>query len=233
MASWMVHLRVADGLLPRLKKADETAFVVGNIAPDSGVPNEDWSEFRPPKTLTHFKTRPDDRTFIDAEYFREIHLDEKHLSGYGIRELSFFLGYYAHLLTDVLWIDEIIPSLKKDFPREYGEDMEKLIRDAKEDWYDLDYLYLEHHPDFRAFSVYENAVGFENVFMDMFAADAFENRRKYICGFYRSGEHRDLYREYRYLTPERVNLFVRETAERVLERFRSLPARGEYNDFLR
>ena len=54
MASWMVHLRVADELLSRLNNIDETSFVVGNIAPDSGVPNDDWSEFHPPKTVSHF-----------------------------------------------------------------------------------------------------------------------------------------------------------------------------------
>lgn len=54
MASWMIHLGIADDLLMRLQRIDETAFVVGNIAPDSGVPNSDWSEFHPPKTVTHF-----------------------------------------------------------------------------------------------------------------------------------------------------------------------------------
>ena len=57
MASWMVHLRIADELLPHLKGVEETAFVMGNIAPDSGVPNEDWSAFHPPKTATHFQTK--------------------------------------------------------------------------------------------------------------------------------------------------------------------------------
>jgi hypothetical protein len=51
MASWMVHLRIADKLLNELKDIDETAFVMGNIAPDSGVPNEDWTKFTPPKTV--------------------------------------------------------------------------------------------------------------------------------------------------------------------------------------
>ena len=54
MASWMVHLRIADKLLDQLKDIDETAFVMGNIAPDSGVPNEDWTKFTPPKTVSHF-----------------------------------------------------------------------------------------------------------------------------------------------------------------------------------
>lgn len=43
MASWMVHLRIADAFLDKLENIDETAFVMGNIAPDSGVPNEYWT----------------------------------------------------------------------------------------------------------------------------------------------------------------------------------------------
>lgn len=35
MASWMIHLRVADLLTDRIPGLDKTAFVVGNIAPDS------------------------------------------------------------------------------------------------------------------------------------------------------------------------------------------------------
>ncbi len=56
MASWMVHLRSADELLKYTDRIDETAFVMGNIAPDSGVPSEDWSEYHPPKNVSHFKT---------------------------------------------------------------------------------------------------------------------------------------------------------------------------------
>ena len=32
----------------------------------------------------------------------------------------------------------------------------------KEDWYDLDFRYLEEHPDFRAFRIYEQFKGFKN-----------------------------------------------------------------------
>ena len=53
MASWMIHLRVADLLLDRVP--DKTAFVVGNIAPDSGVPSADWSQYFPPKSVSHYK----------------------------------------------------------------------------------------------------------------------------------------------------------------------------------
>ena len=54
MASWMVHLRIADELLKHLDNVDETAFVMGNIAPDSGVPSEDWKEYHPPQDYFTF-----------------------------------------------------------------------------------------------------------------------------------------------------------------------------------
>ena len=54
MASWMIHLRIADLLLDRIPRLDETAFVFGNIAPDSGIPNADWSVFTPSKSVSHY-----------------------------------------------------------------------------------------------------------------------------------------------------------------------------------
>ena len=74
MASWMVHLRIADALIDKLAGIDNTAFVIGNIAPDSGIPNDDWTAFTPPKTVTHYhrevvKTKKIDVDAFCAEYF--------------------------------------------------------------------------------------------------------------------------------------------------------------------
>lgn len=212
MASWMVHLRIADELLRRLRNIDEEAFVMGNIAPDSGVPNADWSKFSPPKSETHFYRKGEHGSVIDLDAFREKYFTPAAISGYGKRAYSFFLGYYVHLLTDVRWSDTVFASLKRRYPG----DWKKLIDAAKEDWYDLDFLYLAKNPDFRAFAVFENAVDFDNEYMDIFSRDAFGNRRKYICGFYRGDEHGDLYRNYIYLTPEEADSFVAETSERIL-----------------
>lgn len=216
MASWMVHLRIADKLLDRIKDIDETAFVMGNIAPDSGVPNEDWSQFTPPKVISHFKTKPDDELFFDREKFCVEYFNEDLIKTYDKKQYSFFLGYYIHLLTDIEWTRDIYFELLKAYPEETKADKNKLIWTAKGDWYDLDFLYLEQHPDFRAFSIYENSVDYENRFMDMFSKDAFENRRQYICGFYRGDQHGDLHREYTYLTPERVEAFVEDTVNKIM-----------------
>lgn len=217
MASWMIHLRIADELLVRLRQIDETAFVMGNIAPDSGVPNADWTQFHPPKAITHFQKKTESGKRIDVDSFCKRYFNQNLVSTYSVKEYSFFLGYYLHLLTDVRWTETILSGLKRDYPKAYAENKNRLIETAKEDWYDLDFLYLEKNPGFKAFSVYENAIGFDNEFMDMFSRDAFDNRRQYICGFYHSEEHGDLYREYKYLTWDQADAFVKDTSKWLLQ----------------
>ena len=217
MASWMVHLRIADELLKSISNVDETAFVMGNIAPDSGVPSEDWKEYHPPKSVSHFKTKSEDETFFDVDAFCRDYFNDDLIDKYSLKEFSFFLGYYVHLLTDVRWTESIYVDLLTSHPKECAEDKYGLIWAAKGDWYDIDFLYLEQHPGFRAFSIYENAVDYDNVFMDIFSKDAFENRRQYICGFYHSDNHGELHRDYTYLTPEQADSFVRSTTKWIIE----------------
>ena len=37
MASWMIHLRIADKLLDRIPGLSPIEFIMGNMAPDSGT----------------------------------------------------------------------------------------------------------------------------------------------------------------------------------------------------
>jgi len=48
LATWIAHLRIAERILSKNGCLHKNAFVVGNIASDAGVPNEDWSMFNPP-----------------------------------------------------------------------------------------------------------------------------------------------------------------------------------------
>ena len=214
MASWMIHLRIADLLIDRIRDLDETAFVMGNIAPDSGVPNADWTAYFPPKTVSHYKTNQNDETFFDISRFISEHLTAEMIRSYSRREFSFFLGYYVHLLTDVDWTKDIYRPAVEAHAGRSKEDRTAFVWEMKRDWYDLDFRYLEEHPDFRAFSIYEKAAGFRNDFLDTFSGDAFDSRREYICGYYR-GDHGELYRDYPYLTPDQADLFVRKTALKI------------------
>lgn len=54
MATWIGHLRIAEHLLNEIEGLDESYFALGSLAPDSGVPDENWENFDPPSEITHF-----------------------------------------------------------------------------------------------------------------------------------------------------------------------------------
>ena len=213
MASWMVHLRIADKLLDQIPGLSPTEFIVGNIAPDSGVPNADWSAFSPPTKISHFKIHSGD---ANPDAFAAKYWTEQERKGYSSREYSFFLGYLSHLLTDVAWVEKIYHPTKVRFAALRAADPENFIWKVKEDWYDLDFKYLRDHPDFRAFQIYENAAGFPNEYMEEFSRDAFDNRRAYITGWYLEGKE-NLDREYPYLTETEMDAFVEEAARSIFD----------------
>lgn len=207
MASWMVHLRVADALLDKFDGLEETAFVVGNIAPDSGVPTPDRSAYVPDKKTSHFQISEGGTTEKSIEYFISLYFREEMRKAYDSSRYSFYLGYIVHLWTDVLWKQEIwYPSVDK-YRSDYEADPKGMTGKWKKDWYDLDFLYLMDYPDFRAFRIFEQEAGFENSYLDIFAKDAFDDRRKHIARFYRK-ERENLDREYPYLTKIAMDKFV-------------------------
>ena len=218
MASWMVHLRVADKLLDKINGLKETEFIVGNIAPDSGAPSADWSTFTPNKTVSHFMCKCDNgKLKINSDEYKNRYLKSRHT----IEEYSFHLGYFSHLLTDILWKNIIIKaSVDKDHEA-YSNDPNGTVWKWKKDWYDLDFLFIRENPEFRAFKIFEQAKGFKNDYLDIFSEDAFDNRREYITGFYRA-KRENLDREYPYLTKNQMDDFTDEAVNFILKEFNNL-----------
>lgn len=186
MASWMVHLRVADCLLAQLSGISDAEFVMGNIAPDSGIPNEDWSAFTPSSEASHFRTTDEyGLKKIHEDWYIEKYFTKEQRSQYDIGQYSFYLGYLIHLLTDKLWVRDVVRPLQIKYQDLYNENPGEWWKQIKRDWHNLDIMYLREHPDFRAFILYEGAVGFRNTYLDIFSRDAFDNRREYITTSYR------------------------------------------------
>ena len=213
MASWMIHLRIADRLLDRIDGLSVEAFIMGNIAPDSGVPNEDWSQFTPSTAVSHFRLdNGTGKKKIDIAAFVSQYFTDKLRRRYDKESYSFFLGYLTHLLTDCLWSDKIAhPTLEPYL----ANGNRQMIAKVKEDWYDLDHLYLRSNPDFRSFKIYKEIEAFPNTYMDIFSRDAFDNRRAYIVGFYEQANH-NLDRKYPFLTQEETDRFVDEACDQIL-----------------
>lgn len=89
MASWMIHLRVADALLDLIPGLSQTEFVVGNIAPDSGIPNDDGISFTPSSVISHFKLDSSIPKTIHIPAFVDQYFTRHHQLSYSREEYSF------------------------------------------------------------------------------------------------------------------------------------------------
>lgn len=212
MASWMVHFRIADGLLKHLE-VNAAQFIVGNIGPDCGEPNEDWSAFNPPAAITHW-TKTGRKRDINSQGFYKEYIEYNT----DKETLSFYLGYYVHLLTDILWVEKIHLPTKEKFIKEFERDKD-FIWKVKEDWSDQDHLFLLNHPDFRAFRIFEAVKEFPNIYLDYYSQTAIEKQIRHISGFYSSHEG-DLNREYTYLNQEQTDNFVVMALEKICKDLR-------------
>jgi hypothetical protein len=88
MATWIVHIRIAERLLEQIDGLDSPYFAIGNVAPDSGIPEENWETFDPPAEVLHFQApeghqyRREDLSFYHQhlEPHKGINLEPEHLS---------------------------------------------------------------------------------------------------------------------------------------------------------
>lgn len=121
MGTWIAHLRIAENLLLHLPGLDEVAFVYGSLAPDSGVPNADWTVFDPPKEVTHFHERGQGEVAV-----RDLVFYQRYLSPIDpaddLEVYSFRMGYFFHLIADALWAKKIVKTTRNAFGSEIQAD---------------------------------------------------------------------------------------------------------------
>lgn len=218
MATWITHLRVAENILKRFK-LEENEFLAGNIAPDSGVPNENGSGFNPPKEITHWlgkdteRGKSTNRIKIDAEAFYQQYIENK-IEGLRHKERSFLIGYYVHLLTDIEWSE--MHRLKQENDIGYKERLDNdsnFIREVKQDWYGLDFSYIEKHKD-NVFNTKYSKIDCVEDYIDYFGEGAFTMQMKYIQDFYKTKKE-DFKPTGRYLTMNEMNMFVKQSSEAI------------------
>src|SRR5215208_8455077 len=146
MGTWISHLRVAENLLSHFPEVDEVTFTFGNLSPDSGIPNADWTEFDPPKEVTHFLHKGEEEHAIhDLVYYKQYLADVKPED--DIKLYSFRLGYFFHLICDIMWAKRIGGATKRQFKDLFEKDKRKAVSLVKDDWYGLDQLYVRDHPE--------------------------------------------------------------------------------------
>jgi hypothetical protein len=144
MGTWISHLRITEKLIPHFPELDEITFTFGNLSPDSGIPNADWTEFDPPKEVTHFMRKGEGEHAIHDLVFYQ-----QYLAGIKPKDdlnlYSFRLGYFFHLICDIMWAKRIVSTTKIEFKDLFDKDYGKAVSIVKDDWYGLDQLYVREH----------------------------------------------------------------------------------------
>lgn len=193
MATWVIHLRVADALRNRwqpLQTLPELPFVVGNLAPDGGV-EVSPHVYVPDSATTHW-TPTGKKRDIDAA--------------------AFYRGYEAHLRTDVEWIRQILKPLKQKLGIAHftGTPYDGLLRQ------NLTYLeqaFCRQAKSFPAWELAQQTKAFPNDVLPYYAEDTLTLKLQ---------ELRERYAEpvappEPYLvTAEQLDAFVRQTVEQIV-----------------
>jgi hypothetical protein len=146
MGTWISHLRVAENLLKHFPEVEEVTFTFGNLSPDSGIPDEDWTVFDPPKEVTHFLHKDEaEHSIQDLVYYQQYlaNIDPED----DIPLYSFRLGYFFHLICDMLWAKRIVAATQRQFKDLFEQDQKEAVSLVKGDWYGLDQLYVRDHPE--------------------------------------------------------------------------------------
>lgn len=231
MATWIVHLRITEALLATLPAIDPASFAVGNIAPDSGMPDEKWEKFTPPPEVTHFKAAGGSQfDLADLEFYRR-YLAVLPEPPQDVKQYSFLLGYFCHLVTDNLWFQWIGAPTQALFKAQFDADKD-FIWEVKKDWYGLDFEYVRDNPQslyWRIFLACEYPVNY----LDFLLPEGVQQRIDHIKTYYqREDEHSRevLNRERIYLTMPDVDNFITGAVALLSHWFSSHPPLSSLQD---
>ncbi len=235
MASWIVHLRVAEKLLAVWPGLDPAQFAVGNIAPDSGIPDKKWEHFSPPPEVTHFKVQGEGVLCDDAAFYHRYLASPGRDAGANAAQLgaerppgppeddplrhAFLLGYFCHLVTDNQWWLTIGEPTQKRWAEQFAQD-KNFIWEVKDDWYGLDFRYVRAHPACLFWKVFLGCT-YRADYLDFLPIEAVRQRVEYIRSFYQRDDaaiQAMLARPYIYLSESEMDAFVERTVQGLVNR---------------
>ncbi len=201
MATWVTHWRIADYFLKRYDFLHEYEFSAGSVAPDCGYGKKDsYGDFTPPPSVTHWTSTGNKRNCRYKQFCGEYLKNRKRDSAY-----SFYLGYYVHLLTDIIWSGMVYMPTHKKYAKQYRENPE-FLRVIKHDWNDLDYKYLSENPNLKPYRLVEEHKGEVNDYLPYYEHNQLTNQIRYNADYYKNEiPCRDINREYKYMTEKELS----------------------------
>ena len=225
MATWGSHFRIAENILKIYPKLNRKFFAIGNIAPDCGLPNKDWSAFTPPKEISHFaaKEMSDflelkiDKFILNDINFYSVYLKDHDIISFQ-EDQSLLFGYFIHLITDNLWNYYIMKPLKEKYLKELQLN-QNFIWDVKKDWYDLDKIFITENKDSLFWTDFLEAE-YNDDLLDFFPREGVKRQLKFIKKFYQISTEdymRISKKEFIYLDRKQMDNFIQESTDVILD----------------
>jgi hypothetical protein len=225
MATWGSHFRIAEIILKKYPKLNRKFFTIGNVAPDCGLPNKDWSAFTPPKETSHFISNKM-ANFLVIKTNKFLLNDTKfflnYLEGHDMissqTDRSFLLGYFLHLITDNLWNYYIMRPLKEKYLSEFQKN-QNFIWKVKTDWYDLDKIYITEKKDSLFWTDFLEAEYNEEL-LDFLPKEGVQRQLEFIKKFYQiSKEEYSKISRRKFIFLEKIEMdsFIQNSSNIILE----------------
>lgn len=214
MASWLTHLRVAEKVKERITGIDFSYFLIGSIAPDSGMPDESQRSYTPSKEITHCRYQNENELAdMDVSAFFDNYLVPEKIITRSDSTRSFLWAYYFHLITDKLWLEEYFKPLKLRYENEFENPEKDFVNFIREEMVSLDFEYLRE----KGSELVNQLKGFDgNInFFNGFDSDYIYKCRDRIVNFY-SLDAMPPKMEYKYLTPHIIEEFVAKASDKCI-----------------
>ena len=200
MATWGVHLRVARLFLKEMDKKHHREFVIGSVAPDCGYGVKDsFGEFTPPPTITHWSPSGMKRDCRYKDFFNT------YLTGERNDDYWFYLGYYVHLLTDIMWSVTMYMPTRIKYADEYEKNPE-FLKVIKKDWNDIDVGYLRKLDEHPVFDILKNAGEIKD-YLRYYEKNQLTVQVKFIVDYYEN-YNGNTDREFQYTTYDEITNFA-------------------------
>lgn len=200
MATWGVHLRIAGSFFDLIPPEHRREFTLGSVAPDCGYGKKDsFGEFEPPPKVTHWSPTGMKK---DCRYkdFYATYLHDKKNDDYW-----FYLGYYIHLLTDIMWSVTMYLPTRIKFKEEY-EKNPHFLSVIKKDWNDIDAAHLQRITSHPIYDIIERA-GEVKDYLPYYEKGQLTNQVKFIADYYKNYPKVED-REYIYTTEAEIENFI-------------------------
>ena len=208
MAYWIAHLRIADAVLNRMNlSVDKERYFVGAIATDGGQSIFDESGkkigYNPPRHISHWT---DDKTDWDIAIHYSRFYDTYVKNECDFAKKSFYLGYFVHLISDALWIELVSRRVIESFKTTQEYDI-KAKSQVRQEWFNVDLIFLKENPDFKPLRLLESIENFENIYLDYFLPRSIQLKIDEIVKIY-STYQPNLNRAHNYFTYEDCNRVI-------------------------